>query len=90
VRASAGTASFRRRERLADFLAQARQQVEAAKTAADDPERSARKQAARERAVRQRQERLERALEELDKLETLRAAQTREFPGHPSKQLADS
>src|SRR5206468_8022903 len=59
-----------------EFLEQARQQVEAAKTAAEDPELPARKKQARERAARQRQERLERALEELAKLEAQRAAQT--------------
>jgi transposase len=76
VRASAGTASFRRRERLDSFLAQARQQVEAVKKSAADPELPARMKKARERATRQRQERLERALQELSKLEALRAAQT--------------
>jgi hypothetical protein len=76
VRASAGTGSFRRRERLDEFLDQARQQVEAAKKAAEDPELAARKKKARERAARQRQERLERAVVELGKLEAQRAAQT--------------
>lgn len=76
VRASAGTGSFRRRERLDEFLEQARQQVEAAKKVAEDPELPARKKKARERAARQRQERLERAIEELAKLEAQRAAQT--------------
>jgi transposase len=75
VRASAGGGSFRRRARLQDYLAQAREQVEALKQPADeggDTQRTARQQAARERAVRERAERVEQALVELGKLEQQR------------------
>jgi len=67
VRASAGTASFRREERLKDLAEQARQQVEALRQeVADNPAGASRRQrAARERAARERQERIARAQAEL-------------------------
>jgi len=76
IRASAGASSFRRRERLEEFLAAAREQVQAVKRQgreAIDTQRSARKQAAAERAVRERTERLEQALAELKQIEAQRA-----------------
>jgi len=63
VKACAGSDSFRREERIARHLEAARQQVEAMGDAADDP--TARQTAARQRVVRERAQRLERALEEL-------------------------
>lgn len=77
VRASAGASSFRREERLKEFLAQAQERVKSLASQAqaeleDDAKRPARsdrtsrrEQAARERAARERQERIERALAEL-------------------------
>ena len=64
VRASAGAASFRRRETLEDHLAQAKEQIETLKQELDaDPgAASRRQQAARERAARERAERLSEAL----------------------------
>jgi len=64
VRASAGAASFRRRETLEDHLRDARQQVETLKREleADPGAANRRQQAARERAVRERAERLQKAL----------------------------
>lgn len=67
VRASAGAASFRRRETLEECLAEARQQVETLQQELDaDPAASTRRQqAAQQRAARERTERLQRALEQM-------------------------
>jgi transposase len=76
IRTSAGASSFRRRERLEELLAAAREQVEAVKKQAReeiDTQRSARKRAAEERAVRERKERLEKALEELKRIDAQKA-----------------
>jgi transposase len=66
IKACAGSDSFRREGRLKEHLAAARQQVEAM----GDPrkEEPARQGAARRRAVRERQQRLEQALEELEQI----------------------
>lgn len=71
VRASAGAASFRRRERLETCLADATAQVEALKQEVhDDPGATARRQeAARHRAARERQERVAKALAQLPEIE---------------------
>ncbi len=71
VRASAGAASFRRQERLEEYLAQAEAQVAAVQQQREhgDPEVSRREQAARERAVRERAERVEQALRHLPALQ---------------------
>ena len=71
VRASAGAASFRRRERLETCVAEATAQVEALKQEVhDDPGATARRQeAARHRAVRERQERVAKALAQLPEIE---------------------
>lgn len=72
VRASAGAASFRREARLAELLEKARRHVADLRRQAEDPAYAAavgaRRQAARERAGRQRQQRLEEALAELPDL----------------------
>lgn len=67
IRAAAGSASFRRRQRLEDFLAQAQQRVATLKEELDaDPDASnQRVRAARERAARERQERVQAALQAL-------------------------
>jgi len=66
IKACAGADSFRREERLREHLEAARKQVEAM----GDPreEEPARKRAAQERALRERQQRLEQALEEVQKV----------------------
>lgn len=66
IRACAGADSFRREHRLKEHLEAARQQVEAM----GDPrqEESAAKRAAQQRAARERQQRLEQALEEIEKI----------------------
>ncbi len=77
VRAHAGAASFRRKGRLQQFHAQARQQVETLKREVqDDPAATERRQqAARERAAREREERIARALAQLPKVEQIKQAQ---------------
>ena len=67
VRASAGAASFRREQTLQDHLAEAQAQVEALKQELQSDPRAAKSriQAARERAARERSERLAQALEQL-------------------------
>jgi len=72
VRASAGAGSFRREERLAQLLDQARRHVEELRRQADDPDYAAavgsRRQAARQRAAREKEARLEQAIAELPDL----------------------
>jgi transposase len=76
IKACAGADSFRREERLKEHLAAARKQVEAM----GDPrqEESARKRAAQERALRERQQRLEQALEEVQKVRQAKRSQAKE------------
>lgn len=70
VRASAKAASFRRRDKLARLQAQAEAQVQALKQELqeDAGASSRRKQAARERAARERQQRLAKALDVMKKI----------------------
>ena len=77
VRASAGAGSFRRKGRLESCLEQAREQVAALKKQLEeDPgAMSRRSQAARERAVREREERIEKALERLPELARIKQKQ---------------
>ena len=72
VRAHAGKASFRRRERLEQCLKEARQQVENLKSLADDAALSRQEQATRERAARERQERVEEAIRQCEELQRQR------------------
>jgi transposase len=88
VRAHAKAASFRRRDRLARLLAEAREQVERLKQELhDDPAASSRRQqAARERAAREREQRLAQALasmDELDKVQTKRKASAAKHKAAP-------
>lgn len=71
VRASAGAGSFRRRSTLSKCLKEAKSQMrELRRQLEEDPgSESTREMAAKERAARERQERLTRALAELDELE---------------------
>jgi transposase len=68
VRASAGAASFRREPSLKKCLEAACEQLEQAKKLAEDPALTAAQAAARERAAREREERIQKALEELPKV----------------------
>jgi transposase len=76
VRASAGAASFHRRPTLGECLAEASDQVARLKEELDDDPSapSRRHAAARERAARERQERLEQALGRLPELEARKKA----------------
>ena len=76
VRASAGKSSFRRQDRLEEFLEEARQQVETLKQLAeqDGEELTRRQRAARERAARERQRRIEEALRQREELQKQREA----------------
>jgi transposase len=71
VRASAGAASFRRRESLEEHLALAEEQVQSLKAEleSDSDAANKRQRAARERAARERVERLNSALEQLPLVE---------------------
>lgn len=77
VRASAGSKSFRRRASLQDFLVEAKKQVMLLKAQVEsDPAIFTRaEQAAKERAALERQEKIERALRRLPKLEEAKARQ---------------
>lgn len=68
VRASAGADSFRRERTLTELLSEAREQVEHAKGLAEDASVTTREAAARRRAAKEREERVERALKELPKV----------------------
>jgi hypothetical protein len=72
VRASAGASSFRREERLTQLLDQARRHIEELRRQMDDRGHAAAvgsgRQAARERAAREKVERLERAVAQLPEL----------------------
>jgi transposase len=76
VRASAGAASFRRQATLQECLQEAREQVARLKEEMDDDAAapSRRQAAARSRAARERQQRLERALGRLPELAAKKAA----------------
>lgn len=74
VRASAGKASFRRRETLEKCLAEAQQQVETLKREVDeDPGAASRREkAARERAARERLENVQKALAACDQVQAMK------------------
>ena len=79
VRASAGAASFRRKETLERCLEEAREQVErlAQEREHPDPGVSKRQQAARERASREREERVAEALAYVPEVEAAKERQRR-------------
>jgi transposase len=79
VRACAGAASFRRRQTLEEHLKEAKDQVARLKEEMDDdPAAGSRHQAAaKERAARERQERLEEALKRLPEAEAKKKADER-------------
>lgn len=76
VRAHAGAASFRRKARLQDYLAQARDQIAVLKREIeDDPDATSRRQqAARQRAAREREQRIAQALARLPQVEQVKKA----------------
>jgi transposase len=80
VRASAGAASFRRRPTLEEALAEAQAQVEAlrAELEQDPAAGDRRRQKARERAARERTERVQGALKRLPELEAKKKPEDRE------------
>jgi hypothetical protein len=79
VRASAGKASFRRKTRLQQFLAEARQQIETLARLVDEDleELSRRQRKSRERAAGERQQRIEQALKQCEELQAQREASAR-------------
>lgn len=80
VRANAGAASFRRRRRLEESVAEAQAQVEALRRELhDDPGATTRRQAAaRQRAAEERRQRVAKALEHLPEIEAKKKATERE------------
>jgi ParB-like chromosome segregation protein Spo0J len=74
VKACAGADSFRREARLQKHWQAAREHVMEMSRLANDEENSARRVAARQRAAREKQQRLELALEELKKIRALKKA----------------
>src|SRR6185312_2602531 len=80
VRASAGAASFRRKPTLEEALAEAQAQVQAlrAELEADPGAGNRRRQKARERAARERAERVQNALDRLPELEAKKKPEDRE------------
>ena len=76
VRASAGAASFRRRPTLEECLREAREQVDRLRQElASDPSVTLRQAKAQERAAREREERVRKALDRLPELEAKKKAQ---------------
>jgi transposase len=96
VRASAGKGSFRREQRLNELLEQAKGQVEALKAQREAPggvERKARQTAARERAARERLERVQRAIGALEEIKQVKAKarkNQRDKPSEPRGSTTDS
>lgn len=90
VRASAGAATFRRRESLQECLREAKAQVEALKTELDDDDETTGKgkREARERAARRRKESVEKALEALQEVEESRRRNGKK--GEPRASTTDS
>lgn len=83
VRAGAGRSSYRRRATLARLKQEVRKDIERLKRQRDAPDddRSARRRAAQERSAREREQRIDRALELLPELEEIKTHPT----GKPSK-----
>lgn len=77
TRASAGASSFRRKERLEQYLTEAREQVERLTKEREqpDPGVNQRQQAARERAARDRQGRVEEALAHMPEIKAAKERQ---------------
>jgi transposase len=88
IRASAGANSFGEKDTLEKHLEAARAHLEAVKRSAADPTLSAQQKAARGRGARERQERLEQALVELEEVAKAKALQkdkpTKDHPARAS------
>lgn len=89
VRAGAGSSSFHREKTLKDHLQAAQEQVEALKRQGEEgPAEWGRRQAAQERAAREREERITAALAELPKIVEAKAKQkakpSKDRPGRAS------
>jgi transposase len=86
VRTGAGRDSFKTAPTLAEHLEEARAHVEALKQQGENPAMSAQRQKAIERAARERMERLEKAVEEVKKVEEAKAKQKEKRSKHqPAK-----
>ena len=93
VRASAGKGRFRREERLGSLLEQAQTQVAALKAQREAPavsDRNARQDAARERATRERQERVQKALAALEEVKKVKARARNNNRDNPSSARAST
>ena len=89
VRASAGAASFRRKARLKACLKAAREHIRQLAATADPAQANARSQAAQKRAAAEREQRLQQALEQLEKLGQ-RRAQAKNHPQRSKQPRASS
>ena len=80
VRASAGAASFRRKQTLEELLVEAKQQVEALRSELEGDPAAAkdRQRAARQRAVEEREKRIRDALDQIPKIEAAKKAAEKE------------
>jgi transposase len=88
-RASAGRNSFKQATTLARHMEEARAHVEAMKQLGDDPTISAQRQKALERAAREKMERVQKAIEEVKKVEQAKAQQKEKPSKHqPAKASA--
>jgi hypothetical protein len=92
VRADAGKSSFRRKDRLEEFLEDARLQVETLKRLAETnpDDLTKRQRAARERAARERQARIEEALRECKELQEEREETAKRSGRKPSEARAST
>ena len=86
VRANAASSGFRSKQRVESFLEQVREAVEALEAETEE-ESTRRMQAARQRAAHEREERLERALKELDKLEAAKSDVKRVSTSDPDARI---
>ena len=88
-RASAGRNSFKQATTLARHMEEARAHVEAMKQQGDDPTISAQRQKALERTAREKMERVQKAIEEVKKVEQAKAQQKEKPSKHqPAKASA--
>jgi hypothetical protein len=92
VRASAGASSFRRRRTLEEHLAEAQRQVQALKEEleADPAAGNRRHQQARQRAARERQQRLKQALQNLEELAAAKKSKDKDKEPRASSTDADA
>lgn len=93
VRASAGSGSFKREQKLKDLQEKAQAHVAELRRQMEDPQYAAavgaRKAAARERAAREKADRLEKALEQLPQLKEKREKAAKRKGGKEGKKIRD-